>query len=260
MQTAGNLEQFCFSIDFCAPFRVFLRNGWETNRIAVCTFHKTLYSGSTIAVPRTRRYQVAFFSRKCHLARCWKGYVNCGTALKGPEENAVRKASAPAAIAGRDIFSESIGRSGSSPGRAGGTHASPSSVRAFWTVARMAGPMTISTKARPIRKSNIWNAPSENADLRTPSDHRIIPHFKSKRKDFGNEPRGDLFNVPYHIADPCRKLWKRSTQPVQGRLLRSREFRISGPHAGCGRRVPGIGSAHQVVASRGPCLCRRWPR
>ena len=32
---------------------------------------------------RTHRYQVAFFSRKCHLARRRKGHVNCGTALKG---------------------------------------------------------------------------------------------------------------------------------------------------------------------------------
>ncbi len=40
------------------------------------------YSGSTIAVPRTHRYQVAFFSRKCHLARCRRGRMNCGTALE----------------------------------------------------------------------------------------------------------------------------------------------------------------------------------
>ena len=39
-------------------------------------------SGSTIAVPRTHPYKVAFFSRKCHLARCRKGHVNCGAALK----------------------------------------------------------------------------------------------------------------------------------------------------------------------------------
>jgi hypothetical protein len=39
------------------------------------------YSGSTIAVPRNLRPQVAFSSRKSHIPQGYNGHVNCGTAL-----------------------------------------------------------------------------------------------------------------------------------------------------------------------------------
>ena len=39
-------------------------------------------SGSTIAVPQSRCSQVAFFLRKCHLARYGEGHVNCGIVLE----------------------------------------------------------------------------------------------------------------------------------------------------------------------------------
>ena len=71
-----------------------LRSGLERHH-----FNPRQYSGSTIAIPRSRHRRVAFSLTKCHLGRNWRRHMNCGTALAAklfrPMDAELESASAP---------------------------------------------------------------------------------------------------------------------------------------------------------------------